>query len=217
MIRMRQSLAAETPGAGRARDRKPTLLAALAPELLEAPVAAAGVAVKLVAERVLLVVVLVVLLGGIEGSGRHDLGLDGLLEALLHLGLRGLGQALLRLVAVEDRRAVLVPHVAELAVLHQRIDVVPERVEQLLVTDLRRIVGYLDGLDVAGAARGDLLVGGILLAAARISRSGRQDARDLVERRFHAPEATGGEGGLGNGMGGSWFGGLGAVALPVGH
>src|SRR6185295_5443647 len=115
------------------------LLAAAAPELREPLIAAAAVAVELVAERILLVVVLVVFLGGVELRGRCDLRLDGLLEALLHLGPGGFGQALLRLVVVEDGRAVLVARIAELAVLHQRIDVVPEGVEQLLVADLRGI------------------------------------------------------------------------------
>ena len=54
----------------------------LAPEFLEARIAAAVEAVEFVADRILQIVILVVLLGFIEWPGRRDLGCDRLLEAL---------------------------------------------------------------------------------------------------------------------------------------
>src|SRR5262245_25503503 len=56
----------------------------LAPQLLEARVPSASVPVIGVTDRILLVVVLVVVLGGREGAGVNDLGLDlALLRMLL--------------------------------------------------------------------------------------------------------------------------------------
>src|SRR5262249_51214980 len=129
------------------------------PELLEAPVPPAGGAIEAVADRVLAVVVLVVLLGRIERRRRDDLGDDRLLEGLraLERVARCLGRAALRLVGDEDRAAVLVAGVAELAIARRRVDVVPEDVDQLLVADLRGIVADPDRLGVARAAGGDLL------------------------------------------------------------
>src|SRR4051794_38330561 len=107
----------QAPSGCRVSGRRACLLAALAPDLLEPVIAAAARAVELVADGVLLVVVLVVPLGGPERGHRRDLGLDRLLEPLLHLGPRGLGEPLLVLVMDEDPRAVLRPVVAELEVL----------------------------------------------------------------------------------------------------
>src|SRR2546425_6572339 len=109
-----------------------------APELLEALGPAAVELVEPVPDRVLLVEVLVVLLGGIELRGGHDLGDDRPLERLgLHQRLlRFLGKPLLRLVVVEDGRTILVPIVAELPVRRGWINVVPEDLQELGVADL---------------------------------------------------------------------------------
>src|SRR5439155_13189764 len=136
------------------------------------------------------VVVLVVVLGLVEWSGRYNLGLDRLLEARLIFGLRGLRQALLLVVVVEDRRAVLVAAIAELAVLRERIVVVPEHVEELFVGDLGRVVDDLDRLGMAGAAAADVIIGRIGELPASIARGGADDAFDLVEIGLNAPEAT---------------------------
>src|ERR1700737_3577389 len=118
----------------------------VAPELLQAGVAATPLPGTVVPERILLVEVLVVLLGRKKRRGRGDLRHDFPLEArhLFDPLLRLLGGFPLRLVLVEDRRAVLRAVVAELAVGLRRIDVVPEDLEQLLVGNLGRVVSYLD-------------------------------------------------------------------------
>src|SRR5262249_15840406 len=81
----------------------------LSPELLPARIAAAAASVRLVPERILLVIALVVLFGRPELAGADDLGDDRLVEALriLDLLLRRLGQPLLVRVGSEDGRAVL--------------------------------------------------------------------------------------------------------------
>src|SRR5262245_22965262 len=193
------SAAAPAPASKRRRSIMALILLALllAPQLLEPRVASAIEAVELIADRILLVVVLVILLRLVERSRRHDLGLDRLLEALGDLSLRRLRQHPLLLAVIEDRAAVLVAVVAELAILRQRIDVVPEHVEQLLVAHLDRVVDDLDRLGMSGAAVRDLLVAGIGDAAAGIARGGADHAFDLVEVGFHAPEAAAGKSRLG--------------------
>src|SRR5262245_18048190 len=195
------SAAAPAPASRRRRSTMALILFALLlpPQLLEPRVASAIETVELVADRILLVVVLVVLLRLVERSRRHDLGLDRLLEALGDLSLRGLRQRPLLLAMREDRAAVLVAAVAELPILRQRIDVVPQHVDHLLVADLGRVVDDLDRLGMSGAAVRDLLVAGIDAAPADIARGGADHAFDLVEVGFHAPEAAAGEGRLGGG------------------
>jgi len=69
----------------------------------------------------------------------------------------------------EDARTVLAAHVAELAVGHGRVDVVPESVEQLLVRHLLRIVEHLHRLGVARGAARDFLVGRIGFRSADVA------------------------------------------------
>src|SRR5215216_6213586 len=95
-----------------------------------------------VTARVLLEVVLVVVLREREGARRRDLGDDRTLPraALVDLLLHLLGDLLLRVRGVEDRRPVLAPHVVALPVLRCRVVHLEERsLEELAVRDLRRI------------------------------------------------------------------------------
>ncbi len=87
------------------------------PQLLEASVAAAGVAVVAVLQRVRLVVVLVVVLGGRERAGVGDLNSDRLIEAaaLFQLCLAGFGELALLGRGNENHGAILAAAVAELA------------------------------------------------------------------------------------------------------
>src|SRR5271166_2429217 len=97
-------------------------------------------------------VILVVLFCLVERSGGRDLGLDRLLEAGLHRGLRGFGKLALLVVMIKDRSSILIAVVAELPVLRQRIDVVPEHVQELLIAEPGRIVDDLDRFGMAGSA-----------------------------------------------------------------
>src|SRR5262249_52384285 len=172
----------------------------LAPQLFEPRIAAAVEAVEFIADRILHVVILMVLFGLVERSGRHDLGRDRLLEALLDRRLRGLRQRPLFLAAIEDRAAILVAVVAELTILRQRIDVVPEHVEQLVIAHLGRIVHDLHRFGVTGAAVRNLFVAGVDGVPASVAGGGANYAVDLVEIGLHAPEAAAGEGGNGGSL-----------------
>src|SRR5262249_1713938 len=104
----------------------------LAPQLLEAAVASPIEPGEFISNRILKVVILLMLFGLVERTSRHNRRLDRLLEALLNRRLRGFRQRPLLVAMIEDRAAVLVAVIAELPILRQRIDVVPEHVEQLV-------------------------------------------------------------------------------------
>jgi hypothetical protein len=135
----------------------------------------------------------VVLLGVPELRRRRDLDDDLLLQLRFDGALRLLGGLLLRVVEVEDGRAVLMAAIAELPLGGERVDVVPVQVEQLGVARLGRIIEDVHGLGVPGGARAHLLVADVLLAAAVEAADHRLDARLPLERRLHAPEAAAGE------------------------
>src|SRR3989449_9486245 len=157
------------------------------------PVATAAPAVGLVADRILAVVVLVILLRRVEPARGRDRRDDRLLEARLEAALRGVRRAVLRRIAVEHGSVILRPVVAELAVRLRRVDVVPEGVEQPLVTHLPGVVHDLDGLEVPRRAHGHLLVRRLSFAPARVAHGHGRDALELVERALHGPEAAAGE------------------------
>src|SRR6516165_6541595 len=94
---------------------------------------------------------------------------------------------------VEDRRAVLAAQVEALAVAGSRIVDPPERLEQLRVADLGRVVPYLNRLGMAGAVPADPFVAGVGDVAAGVACSGLQHSVDLAEGRLHTPEASCGE------------------------
>ena len=82
------------------------------------------------------------------------------------------------------------PTVVALAHALGRVVVLPEGLEQLLVRDLRRVVGDQHDLGVAGPAGADLLVGRVRGVAAGIADGRRHDAGELPEVLLVAPEAA---------------------------
>src|SRR5688500_15898596 len=172
-----------------------SLMTRRSPELFEALVAAAVVAVELVADRIAAVVVLVIILGRIELRRWNNLGGNRLPEPAgrLELAFACFGQAPLFGTRGEDRAAVLVADIAELAIDREWIDIAPEDLQQLRVTDQCRVVAHQHRLGMAGAAGRYLLISGIGDVATDIARRGRFHPRQLVERRFHAPETAAGE------------------------
>src|SRR5207248_426081 len=117
-----------------------------APYFPQAPVTPARHAIHPVPDRILTVIVLVIVFGGVERRRRLDRGSDGPHEAPLERAPRGGRHAVLHGVAIEDRRVVLWAVIAELAIGLGGIDVVPERVHQSLVRDPGGIVHHLYGL-----------------------------------------------------------------------
>src|SRR5260370_16112856 len=166
----------------------------LAPHLIEPRVASAIEPVEFIANGILQIVILMILLGLVERTGRHDRRLDRLLEALLNRRLRGFRQRPLLVAMIEDRAAGLVAVIAELPILRQGIDVMPKHVEQLVIPHLCWVVYEPHRFGMPGAAVRDLLVAGIGGVPAGVARGGAEHAGDLVEIGFHAPEAAAGEG-----------------------
>src|SRR5690606_29511330 len=175
-----------------------------APELRQPLRAAAVPLVEFVEQRVLLVIVLVVVLGRIERARRQDFGGDGSPEAVGDRLFGLLGKPLLRLRLDEDRAAVGVAAVAELAARIERVDIAPEGVEQRVIADRGRVVAHPHRLEMPRAAGRDLLVTGIGDRAARVAGDSLDDALDLVERFLHAPEAAAGEHGRLEVLGAGW-------------
>src|SRR5262245_17087688 len=145
-------------------------------------------------------VLLVVVLGVVEGTGRRDLGGDvavprGAQLLLEHLP-GGFGRGLLLVAEGIDRGAVLGPDVVALAHALGRIVVLPEDAQHLLVAGLGRVEHDEDGLGVPGAPRADLLVGGVGRDATGVAHRGGVDAIGLPELALRTPEAAHPEHGL---------------------
>ena len=83
-----------------------------------------------------------------------------------------------------------VPDVVALAHALRRVVVLPERLEELLVGDPRRVERDLDDLGVAGPAGADLLVGRVRRVAAGVADGRGHDAGELPEVLLVAPEAA---------------------------
>ena len=164
-----------------------------APDPGEPRRAPAGGAVVLVSQRVLHVIVLVVVLGRIERRRGADGRDDRPAEALLDLRLGGLGEPPLLGPADEDLGAIAVAAIAELPAGVERVDVAPEDVQQLRVTDARRVVAHLHDLRVAGPAGRHALVGRVRDLAARETGHHVQHAGRPLEGRLDTPEAAPGE------------------------
>src|SRR2546427_12396987 len=112
----------------------------MAPNPAHPPVAATAGAIHPIADRILLGVVLVVLLGRIERAGGQDLRGDIGGEAVQDLLPRRAGSPALLRTANEDRGGVVRPSVAGLPVRLERSDVLAEGPEERLVADPGRSI-----------------------------------------------------------------------------
>src|SRR5260221_734592 len=151
----------------------------LAPQLFEPRVASAIEPVEFIANGILQVVILMILLGLVDRTGRHDRRLDRLLEALLNRRLRGFRRRPLLVTMIEDRAAVLVAVIAELPILRQGIDVMPKHVEQLVIAHLGWVGYDLHRFGMPRSALRDLLVAGIVWVPAGGALLGGRNARHL--------------------------------------
>src|SRR3989475_6769484 len=145
--------------------------------------------------RVLGEVLLMIVLGDVEGPGGDDLGDDGVIEDLVlregsdHV----LGDRLLVRRVVEDRRPVLRADVMTLAVERGRIVDREEDLKQLAEGDHLGVERDLHRLGVAGAACADRLVSRIRALPADVAGLDRLDALHPVIDRLQAPEAPAGQ------------------------
>src|SRR6185312_5427002 len=142
---------------------------------------------------VLLQIALMVVFSYPEGGGGHDLRDDLLREPpALAKDLPGLlGQLLLLVVVIEDRRAVLRSYIRALAIEGGRVVVVPEDVEQRVVAHQRWIELDLDHFGVSGGVAAHFFVCGIGLRPAFIACGRGNDAGNLLESGLRSPEASG--------------------------
>src|SRR5260370_41648507 len=104
----------------------------LAPQLFEPGVASAIEPVEFIANGILQVVILMILLGLVERTGRHDRRLDRLLEALLNRRLRGFRRRPLLVTMIDPPPAGLAALIPDLPILPPGIGAMPTPVEQLL-------------------------------------------------------------------------------------
>src|SRR5512141_495031 len=140
----------------------------------------------------LLEILLVIILCHVELRRWSDLGDNRttIPSALLSFILRCDRCFLLRIIMVEDGRAVLSAHVRSLPVEGRGIVILPENREQVVVGDACRIVRHLHDFSVAGAAAADVVIGWILQRSAEVSDSRRENTGDLAVCGFDSPEAS---------------------------
>src|SRR5499433_1296844 len=130
-----------------------------------------------------------------HGSG-NEFCYDGLFETFAERFFGFFRQAFLSFIMVKDCRAILTTDVAKLPVERERIDIVPEHLEQLFVSYLLWIIGNLDHLCVSGLAGRYFLIRRIFLCTPGVTRDGRNEPVELVKRWFHAPETAAGKSGF---------------------
>src|SRR5207244_8502171 len=145
---------------------------------------------------VLAEVVLMVLLGSVEGLQRRDFGHD---RPVPNSGLVDLSDDLPRRLfllrrGVEDRGSILGADVATLSIQRGRIVDGEEDPQDVRERDDAWVERNLHGLGVARRVRADGLVGGVREPTAGISNLHFLDAAELLEHRLKAPETSAGEG-----------------------
>jgi hypothetical protein len=104
----------------------------------------------------------------------------------LHVGDRVLGDLLLLVARVEDRRAVAQAHVVALAVERRRVVDLEEELQQCPERGRRRIEDDLDGLRVGAV----VAVGRIRRVTARVPDARGKHPGEAADQVLHAPEAA---------------------------
>ena len=93
----------------------------------------------------------------------------------------------------KDGRTVLRAYIWTLAVRRGGIVHVPKGLKQLLVRNLRRVVGELHHFGMASLIGANILIGRILGLAAQIADGRIGDPWNLSKMGFYSPKATGAE------------------------
>ena len=165
------------------------------PDLFQELIAPRPLTVRLVLERILLVIILVVPLRVVESGEFPNLrGYRFVEPPRFSEGVPGfLRDPLLLPVMIEDHAPVIGPPIPELPTGVRRVDVPPEEVEKLFVCDFRWIVEDLHRLDVPLLSV--ILIGRVFSRAARIAGDDLENPGRLFKIGFHTPETAAGEGG----------------------
>src|SRR5690606_7109943 len=152
----------------------------------------AGAAQAAVAGGILRQVLLVLVLGVVEGRrGEADVGADRAVPGVAQPRLVGVAagqrQRVLVGVVAEDHRTVLGAHVVALAHALGRVVVLPEGLEQGLERHGGRLVDHQHHLGMAGLPGAHLAIGRVRSFAAGVTRGGGHHARERPELALHAP------------------------------
>jgi hypothetical protein len=108
------------------------------PELSEASIAAAAIAINFVADGVLFIIILVIIFGRIEFQGGNDFSHDRLFETTQEALLRGFRKSLLRFITIKNGGSILAAGVTELRIGGERIDNAPRHIEQFFIAEIER-------------------------------------------------------------------------------
>lgn len=111
----------------------------------------------------------------------------------LQLHLITLRQLLLLLIVIKDDGSVLCPDIVSLPVPRSGIVSLPKDFQKLIISNLFGIVGDLTNLCMPGCTTTDLLVGGMLHMAARVSGDNLLNSCQPMKDSLDAPETTGPE------------------------
>src|SRR5579859_4104289 len=135
-------------------------------------------------------ILLVILFRRIERDCWYDLGRNGLGIAmrLFQRLLRGQRFFLLLGGMEEDGGTILRAPVGTLAVHLGRVVILPKDLQQIGITDFRRIELDFDRFGVARAVGANFLIGRVLGVAADVADARWTNSRDLSESGFHAPK-----------------------------
>jgi len=128
-----------------------------------------------------------------EFRRRFDLSHDRTIEpsALFNFRLRFVSSQFLRRRMIKNYRAILGSSIRALTIQRGRVVIRPKHVEQLIVTDLRRIEFDFDHFSVAGSVRADILVGWVFFCSPGVTNRSRQNAFQISKRFFDTPKAAG--------------------------
>src|ERR1700733_10513640 len=154
-----------------------------------------GPAQSAIAGRILGEILLMIVFGEIERSGRFDLGRNGAeslgRKRLLVSSLRGNRCLALRIVRGVDRGTILGPDIVALTHALRRVVIFPKHLQQPIVGNLCRIEHDQHRFGVTGAARADFFIGRILCVAAGVANRRDVDAvAEFPELALRTPEAA---------------------------
>lgn len=91
---------------------------------------------------------------------------------------------------IKNGGPILCPDVGALPIQSRRIVVRPKNIEQLVITNLRRIEFNFDHLSMTGLICADILVGRIVFVPARLTDGCRNYALQFAKSFLYAPKTS---------------------------
>ena len=118
---------------------------------------------------------------------RHDLGLPK--AGRIHVGYGFIGDVLLIVVDVVDRRSIRAPNITTLTIGRRRVVDLKEILEYAPITRFCRIEDDLDSFCMITM----VAIGGVRSVTTGITDAGRENPRKLSDQVLHAPKAPAGK------------------------